>query len=104
MTLQIDLLYTGDCNGWELADELLRQALADLGLEAEITYWLIESDRQAIAWDFPGSPSIRVNGRDLFPTRDMTAGLKLRSYATEEGMRAYPTYAMFYNALRSYAK
>ena len=85
MTLQIDMLYTEDCSGWEIADDLLRQALDELGHEAEFAYWLISSDQQAIEAYFIGSPTIRVDGYDLFPLEGATAGLKLRSYITEEG-------------------
>ncbi len=101
MTLQIDILYTKDCTDWETADRFLRQALDGLGLEAEFSYWPVETDRQAIEWDFIGSPTIRVNGYDLFPAQGAAAGLKLRSYATEEGMLGHPTYAMIYAALEA---
>ncbi len=103
MTLQIDILYTRDCAGWEMASELLQRVLADLGLEAEITYWLVASDRQAIEWSFIGSPTIRVNGQDLFPMPGAAAGMRLRPYFTDEGMLDYPTYEMLHEALRPYA-
>jgi hypothetical protein len=98
--MHIDILYTPDCTGWQTADSLLRQALADLGVEADISYWLIESDRQAVDAVFIGSPTIRVDGVDLFPVQGVPAGKKLRSYFTEEGMLDYPTYAMLIDALQ----
>lgn len=101
MTLHIDILYSEDCTGWEAADQLRRQALADLGLEAEIAYWPITSDAQAIETYFVGSPTIRVNGYDLFPVEGATTGLKLRSYFSEEGLLEYPTYNMLVEALQA---
>lgn len=103
MALQIDILYTADCTDWEIATQLLQQALADLNLEAEFNYWLITNDRQAIQTYFTGSPTIRVNGYDLFPVEGATAGLRLRSYWTEEGLLGHPTYNMVYGALSQYA-
>ena len=105
MALQIDILYTEDCTDWEIAAQLLQQALDDLGLEAEIQYWLITSDREATEVDFIGSPTIRVNGYDLFPAHsDIPAGLRLRSYITEEGVLGHPTYAMLYEALHAFVE
>lgn len=100
MTLQIDILYIEDCTDWQNADQILKQVVADLGLQAEFKYWLVENDRQAIEWNFIGSPTIFVNGQDLFPTTGVTAGLKLRSYFTEEGLLGYPTYDMLHAALQ----
>ena len=103
MPLNIELLYTADCASWETAADLLQQALSDLSLEADIQYYLIETDRQAIDAFFIGSPTIRIDGYDLFPVEGATSGLKLRSYYTEEGMLDYPTYNMLLNALQHYA-
>jgi hypothetical protein len=102
MSLQIDILYTSDCTDWELSRDLLLQALEDLGLQAEISYWLIENDRQALQTYFVGSPTIRVNGADLFPVEGATAGLRLRSYWTESGIQGHPTYDMIHEALLAF--
>jgi hypothetical protein len=99
MELQIDILFTKDCTDWETADELLQRALQDLGLKANIDYWLIESDRKAFEYKFIGSPTIRVDGEDLFPMKG-SAGLRLRPYFTSEGMLGHPTYEMIVAALK----
>jgi hypothetical protein len=104
MALQIDILYTADCTDWEPAVELHQQALADLNLEAEFNYWVIENDRQAIQSYFIGSPTIRVNGDDLFPVQGATAGLRLRSYWTDEGLLGHPTYTMLIDALSQFVE
>jgi len=100
MDLQVDILFTKDCTDWETADELVQQALQDLGLEADFNYWLVESDRKAIEYNFIGSPTIRVDGEDLFPVRGSPAGLRLRSYFSAEGMLGHPTYDMLVAALQ----
>ncbi len=104
MALQVDILYTADCTDWQLAVELVQRALAELNLESEIQYYLIENDRQALQTFFIGSPTVRVNGYDLFPVKGATAGLRLRSYLTDEGLLGHPTYAMILEALKPYAQ
>jgi hypothetical protein len=102
MIHQIDILYMRDCPDWEEADALLQRALADLGIEAEINYYLIETDRQALETYFTGSPTLRFDGYDLFPeSASVTAGLRLRSYVTPEGVLGHPTYEMLVEALQA---
>ncbi len=104
MTLKIDILYTEDCTEWQIADQLVQQALNELGLEAEINYWLVESDRQALDWAFAGSPTIFVNGADMFPSfKNASQGLTLRTYITDEGIMGHPTYQMVLDALSAFA-
>lgn len=101
MTLQIDILYTADCTDWELASQLVQRALEELELDADIRYWLIQNDREALQAYFIGSPTIRANGGDLFPVQGATAGLRLRSYLTDEGLLGHPTYTMIRDALKN---
>lgn len=100
MALQVDILYTKDCADWQTLADMAAQAVSELGLEVEMGTWLVETDKQAIEWGFSGSPSIFVNGQDLFPS-DVPDGLTLRSYKTEEGLLPYPTYAQLVAALQA---
>ena len=104
MTLQIQILYIGDCTDWQETIELVQQALGELQLKAELSTFQIENDRQALQSYFVGSPTILVNGADLFPVEGATAGLRLRSYWTEEGLLGHPTYAMLVDRLTAYAR
>lgn len=103
MALEIDILYTADCTDWEITGQLIAQAVDELALEAEIRYWLIENDRQALQAYFIGSPTVRVDGNDLFPVEGATAGLRLRSYLTDEGIMGHPTIQMIRDALGMYS-
>ena len=49
----------------------------------------------------PGSPTILVNGRDLFPAGEASPAeaSSCRLYATPEGLKSYPTAAMVRDAL-----
>jgi len=102
MSLQVDILYTADCADWQQTVELMQQALAELNLAAEMNYHRIDTDRQALQTYFVGSPTVRVDGYDLFPVEGATAGLRLRSYPTEEGLLGHPTYAMIVHALLAF--
>ena len=102
MTLQIQILYIDDCTDWQETIELVEQALSELQLAAEMTTFRIENDRQALQSYFVGSPTVLVNGADLFPVQGATAGLRLRSYWTEEGLLGHPTFAMILDKLSGY--
>lgn len=104
MPLEIDILYTADCTDWEITGQLVEQVVDELRLEAEMRYWLIANDRQALQAYFIGSPTVRVEGNDLFPVQGATAGLRLRSYLTEEGIMGHPTYQMIRDALSAYQR
>nr|MBN1228331.1 hypothetical protein [Anaerolineae bacterium] len=99
MTLLVNVLYTDDCLDWQTYVELVDMAIQELGFEAEYTYTLITSDRDAMDNQFIGSPTIRINDEDLFPVKGAASGKRLRSYFTAEGMVGYPTYEMILDAL-----
>ncbi len=61
----IELLYWQGCPSYPEAKALLEQVLSDLGREDEIVTIDVESDEEAERLHFPGSPTIRVNGRDV---------------------------------------
>jgi hypothetical protein len=48
--------------------------LAEEGLEADIELVAVNSDEEARRLRFPGSPTIRVDGRDLFPRQSARIG------------------------------
>ena len=67
------------------------------GLPAEILPVIPDPDR----WlDFPGSPTILVNGEDPFPAeRHPTRATSCRIYAAPEGLKNHPTTTMVREAL-----
>lgn len=61
----------------------------------------VGTDEEARRLRVPGSPTIRVDGRDLFPGAEGgEGGLRCRVYATPEGMAGAPTEGMIARALR----
>jgi len=63
--LKIELLYWAGCPSHPEALELLQTLLAERGLEANVDLREVRTDEEAQTLHFPGSPTIRVNGRDV---------------------------------------
>lgn len=61
----------------------------------------VRDEEEARRLRFPGSPTIRVDGEDLFPMPAPRYGLACRIYLTEGGTRAYPPRALIVEALRA---
>jgi hypothetical protein len=82
----VELLYWEGCPSHPAALSELRAAL---GGAQDVVVREIESEAQAVAERFPGSPTIRVDGADLFPSDD-PPGLTCRIYRLADG-RYSPT-------------
>jgi hypothetical protein len=63
--VRIDFLYWGGCPSHPEARELLHEVLASRGLDAQVVEREVLSDEEAQELAFPGSPTIRVDGRDV---------------------------------------
>lgn len=98
--MRVELLYFNDCPSWQTALDNLRAALSGLGLPPEVRLTRVETDAQAVEQRFIGSPTLRVNGVDLFPTGGEDYALGCRVYATSEGLRGWPTVEMVRSALK----
>ena len=64
---KIELLYFSGCPHHRAARELIEATVAELGIEAEVEEVDVRDDADAAQRRFLGSPSIRVNGRDIEP-------------------------------------
>lgn len=63
--MKIELLYLMDCLWCVKTKELIREALKELNLKADVKEILIDSKKQAKKYDFVGSPTVRINGKDI---------------------------------------
>src|SRR5215204_7711531 len=71
------------------------------GMEAEVDMVAVNNYEAAQRLRVPGSPTIRVDGQDLFPVPQRASyALGCRTYATPEGLRGSPTAEMLREALR----
>lgn len=88
--MEITLLYFDDCPSWQEADAHLRQ-LADEIPGLLIHRQLVETAAEAEQCEFRGSPSIHIDGDDLFARGDEPFGLSCRIYQTPDGPAGSPT-------------
>ena len=84
--MAVELLFWEGCPSQPAALSELRAALAG---RAEVVVREIVSEEDAVAAGFPGSPTIRVDGADLFPI-DEPPSLTCRVYRLGDG-RFSPT-------------
>ena len=99
--MKVELLYFDGCPGYRTAENALREVLAEEGIEANVTLVAVNTDEEARRLRFPGSPTIRVDGRDLFPAPERDEWrLGCRVYATAEGLKGSPTTEMLREALK----
>ncbi len=99
--MKIEILYFDGCPTYLEAEQTVREVVAEQGTEATVELVAVNTDEEARRKRFPGSPTIRVDGRDLFPLPDRDVwALGCRTYTTPEGLKGYPTAKMIQDALR----
>src|SRR5215204_3663330 len=90
--MKVEVLYFDGCSTYRAVEQTLRGVLAQVDAEAEVALMAVNTDEEAQSLQFPGSPTIRVDGRDLFPVPDQAGyALGCRMYATPEGLKGSPT-------------
>jgi hypothetical protein len=63
--VKIEVLYISDCPHYPAALAELKRVLAVEKISAPISEVLVANSRMAAAMKFRGSPTIRINGRDI---------------------------------------
>jgi hypothetical protein len=103
--VRIEVLYFDACPNHEALLPRLREILARSGVSAEIDLRRIASDEAAQRDRFLGSPTVRINGRDIEPEagRRTDYGLKCRLYRTPTGLSGQPEQDLLQAALFSAA-
>lgn len=83
---RIELLYFEECPNYRLALDHLRDLLRALGLPDAVELVRIEDDADARRQRFYGSPTIRVDGRDVTaPPAGAVPALACRVYRAPDG-------------------
>lgn len=100
--VQVQLLHTDGCPNAEAYAPRLRALLADEGIDAPVRLRLLTSDEQARQEQFLGSPTVRINGRDVDPAAQgrLDYGLSCRLYTGPGGLRGTPPDEWIIDALR----
>lgn len=98
--MDYELRIIPDCPNSAPALELFRQALAAERAAGDLRVVELNSEEQAVALDFHGSPSFIADGHDLFPATASPA-LSCRVYQREAVSAGLPSQEDIQAALRS---
>jgi hypothetical protein len=99
----IEVLYFDGCPNHVALVPRLREVLAHADVSELIQLRRVETAEDAERERFLGSPTIRVDGRDVDPGAEQRDdfGMKCRLYATEDGLLGAPPDAWILQAIRS---
>ena len=82
---RIELLWWRECPSWDRALAELREEMSVLGLDPDsVEVREVAAVQDAERERFVGSPTIRIDGRDIQPT-DEPVGLTCRVYRLRDG-------------------
>jgi len=98
--VQIEILYFKGCPTHKPALELVLRMVKEKGISAQVREIKVRSEAEARALKFPGSPTIRVNGRDVDGNGQTEYGLKCRVYSGPQGLTGVPPAQLIENALK----
>jgi hypothetical protein len=96
------VVYFDECPCWRTAVERLGEALTRVGRpDVPVTPVEVRSETEAQVSGFAGSPTIVIDGVDLFPGSPVPTGvLACRLYPTSSGLAGAPTVDDLVAALR----
>lgn len=84
--MTVELLYWEGCPSYPEARELLEDVLRERGLDVPVEVRHVGTREEAAELRFPGSPTIRVDGRDVDPAgADEPPSLSCRIYHLPDG-------------------
>ena len=86
--MRIELLYWDGDPDYMAARQNLVEVLTEDAFETPIQMISVNSEADAELLAFPGSPTIRIDGRDILDEPSATSGLRLRSYPIDGGGEA----------------
>ena len=98
--MKIEVLYVADCPSHPAAVKLIKDALAAHSIHADVQEVLVMDKQMATELNFYGSPTIRINGRDVAGASPKTQefALSCRLYPDSEQI-GLPLAAMIHRAL-----
>jgi hypothetical protein len=99
---QIELLYFDGCPTHEVVRQIVSDIFRAAGVGAGVREINVTTDAQARLLKFIGSPTVRIDGRDVDPSADgaQEYGLKCRIYNTAGKLSGCPSREMIFAGLR----
>lgn len=99
--MDVSILHIDDCPNWVETGTRLRTALDDLGAsKTALNFTVLRTHEEAGRVPFAGSPTILVDGTDLFPSNGQTTDLACRVYQTGGRLAGLPSAGDITQALR----
>ena len=99
--MDVSVLHIDDCPNWVEATSRLRTALDNLGAsDTAVSIIQVNTPEDALRVPFAGSPTILVDGVDLFPNEGRTTDLACRVYQTNGRLAGLPSLRDIEAALR----
>lgn len=100
--MKIELFYFGGCPSYLEAANNVREALRLEGLTANVALVPIENEVDAQTRRLIGSPTVRIDGRDLEgpQAEERGYGLGCRIYQDEQSIAGWPSVALVRRALQ----
>ncbi|MCD4850740.1 MULTISPECIES: hypothetical protein [Micrococcaceae] len=101
--MRIELLHIDECPNTAETQERLEAALRILGRSDLLVHMRqLSSASETTDTEFAGSPTITVDGNDIFPTGAVANDLACRVYATPNGLAGLPTLNQVTEALKTH--
>ena len=99
--MQIELLYFDDCPNWQSTLVEIQSVLAEMGRDDTVGMVRVADQPQAERLRFPGSPTVRIDGRDVEDDApDSGFGLECRIYWEQGRATGSPSRDLLVSALR----
>lgn len=99
--VDVEFLFFEGCLGHARARPLLESVLAEEGVRDPVRYIKIANQEDAVRHRFQGSPTIRINGRDIVEQPDADYALRCRVYWVDGRPQDYPNRDMILAAVRA---
>jgi hypothetical protein len=98
--VKVELLHLDDCPHWRLTEERLTAALRLANRpEVAVVRRRVDTDEQAAALGFVGSPTVLIDGRDPFATGGESVGLACRLFRGANRLEGAPRLEQLVDAL-----
>jgi hypothetical protein len=99
----VEILYLEGCPHARPAVEMVRAVIAETGASADVREVCVATEADAVRLRFLGSPTVRVDGRDVAPdaTGREDFGLQCRVHAIGDKFDGLPAAAWIRDALRT---
>ena len=101
--MKVELLYIAECPNYPEAARILKETLSEFGSRDEVSEIEVTDSAQADALAFIGSPSIRIEGRDIEPIEptERHYGISCRTYLVDGKLTGVPPLEMIRAAISS---